>query len=679
MAGETAVVVDATAVAERVGAALGTDVGTLRVLDVYHRALRGLGKDVAFVKVENRATGEKLDLCLAEDGTVEAADVVLQADLEAKRAAESKIHPALSAKLARAEGRDDRSPVIVWLQVEDKLPDPPMDDKAEPEGQGAEPAAQREVKAKVALQTRAVRRSSLRKVMNKATQSCAAFLEDRGAGPIRRGLVTPTIVASLSGDEVEALAQREDVVRIVPDVLKKREMKVMLPTVAADAVWPEVDGTGGKIAIVEGDAIAENPHLGAFTSRPGSYSVDGHKTKVAGCARSQDTDHRGAAPGATLYDAASTSMNWSDLKDAADWAIDQGVHVINNSWGSPQNGAWQDDDLYFDWISCYDRVAVVKSGGNEGQDSGYVTSPGCGYNVITVGNVDPEGGSGFRMDPWSSYRDPESGGDKPEVCAPGQAETGASPEWRGLLTSSPWFGDAGFGGTSFAAPIVSGICALIIDKYSGWGNEPEVLKAALMVGGLHRNIEGEARMSEKDGAGMVTAKCIYAGKYATTVSEASFDANEEFEIPSDISLTAGVTKRIVMVYAHQPKVMVETSPDPVADYDRCDLDMRLYVDGTVVATSEYTTRNAFEIISYVPTVTGTGRVRLRKWLWDADVTNLRVGLAWASADTLESVINIDNNDNDGGCCGTGAATGALLTFMALCLIRPRSGRPGGRG
>jgi subtilisin family serine protease len=117
-----------------------------------------------------------------------------------------------------------------------------------------------------------------------------------------------------------------------------------------------------------------------------------------------------------------------------------------------------------------------------------------------VGNVDL-GGTAARADDVmaasSSFVDPTSTvGDreKPEIAAPGT-------NIRMLSDGFPWSGQTD-SGTSFAAPMVAGTAARLIQRKPFLGIWPEQLRATLMSSAVN-NVEGATRLSDVDGAGMM--------------------------------------------------------------------------------------------------------------------------------------------------------------------------------
>ena len=258
------------------------------------------------------------------------------------------------------------------------------------------------------------------------------------------------------------------------------------------------------------------------------------------------------------------------------------------------------------------------------------------------------------MNPTSSRQNPDTGTEKPEVAAYGSSTDrirvdGGSFVFRGLKTttmSAPWVGieDPGtaaeFEGTSFATPFVAGFAALCIDKFDGLKDEPQGLKAMIMVSGLAQNVEGSARLSDEDGVGVAKATAANCSYWIGPVEYSDFgpDGGLDF-LPTgrSVRLVRGEKLRIAMVYTHPPR---RRFANPATDpYDRSDLDLCLKVGDEIVARSNYGEKNPFEIIDYVPRISGSGRliIHCEAGDWDVDVADLRVAVAWAHAKWLDLV------------------------------------------
>ncbi|MBN1884479.1 MAG: S8 family serine peptidase [Candidatus Krumholzibacteriota bacterium] len=145
-----------------------------------------------------------------------------------------------------------------------------------------------------------------------------------------------------------------------------------------------------------------------------------------------------------------------------EWADSAGADVVTSSLGYY---VWYDpDDLDGDTALCTRAadiaagrgIAVVQAAGNFGAYGGLL-APADGDSVITVGSVDRDGDIA-----WSSSRGPTADGRiKPDVVARGVEVFTIDGE-----TSS---GYARASGTSYATPLVAGICAILLEIHPDWG------------------------------------------------------------------------------------------------------------------------------------------------------------------------------------------------------------------
>jgi subtilisin family serine protease len=164
-----------------------------------------------------------------------------------------------------------------------------------------------------------------------------------------------------------------------------------------------------------------------------------------------------------------------------EWADSLGADVVNSSLGY---NIWDVGDSYeygdLDGktalttraaaMAVQRGLVVVVAAGNEGIGPWhYITAPADAEGVITVGSVDvPVGGGRLPRIAGSSSRGPTADGRiKPDVVAPGEGVVVADLRGGDYLRSS---------GTSFAAPLVSGICALLLQAHPEWG-AAQVLEA----------------------------------------------------------------------------------------------------------------------------------------------------------------------------------------------------------
>ena len=141
-------------------------------------------------------------------------------------------------------------------------------------------------------------------------------------------------------------------------------------------------------------------------------------------------------------------------------ALEDGVRVVNCSWGTgPASDGTSREARACNTAWSFGLV-IVKSAGNSGPGVSTLTGPADAEGVIVVGATDRPGAV---VQDYSS-RGPTAGGQaRPHVVAPG----GTSEAGIVSALVGGGIGDAG-AGTSFAAPHVTGLAALLV------GREPQL-------------------------------------------------------------------------------------------------------------------------------------------------------------------------------------------------------------
>ncbi len=309
--------------------------------------------------------------------------------------------------------------------------------------------------------------------------------------------------------------------------------------------------------------------------------------------------YHGVVPDAEVFQA--TASNVTEFINAMNLLAELDVSVINLSWGERTTS-------YTEWnrqVDAFIRntwITVVVAAGNENDNQ--MRSPGRSYNAITVGNAQTVSSTGYMMtSPYSvystsSYQESEPMANKPDVVAPG-TNIGVVLS-AGELTRTT--------GTSFAAPIVSGIVAQMYEAGNAWGYLcPEVIKSALIVTATPSKIvatdqqlcEGTAYVYDHSGAGMVSAKA--AVRFMITSEQNSKIAF--LQIPASkkyvctVELEAGERIRCASVYEN-----VMSSPDNYVNIVNLDLTLKS-TDGELLATS-CSPYNNIEIFEYQATTAG---------------------------------------------------------------------------
>lgn len=229
-------------------------------------------------------------------------------------------------------------------------------------------------------------------------------------------------------------------------------------------------------------AADNSPQTGAVD--PGGQGVT-HGTEVSGLIGATGNNavgSTGVAWNTTLLPLQVLSDDGSgysdDIVDAIYYAVEQGVDVINMSFGT--SGDDPAVRVAVDYAISQNVVVVAAAGncGNNldgvcvGQSPGYVTFPASYNKVIAVGAVDDAG----RRASFSSY------GQRVDIVAPGSG-TLVAPTWSSINQTSAY--ENSLYGTSFSSPVVAGSAALLrsIDSFGS-----EDIKALLLASSRKTNI-----------------------------------------------------------------------------------------------------------------------------------------------------------------------------------------------
>jgi serine protease AprX len=277
-------------------------------------------------------------------------------------------------------------------------------------------------------------------------------------------------------------------------------------SIDADEVWGQATGKDVGVAVID-TGIAGNLRdfrvsqsnsrsrvIGAAVTNPYARTATdkfGHGTHVAGIIggnslnRSSSDRLRGkyvgVAPDANLIsvkvaddDGGATVLDVIyGLQFVVDHKDDYDIRVANLSLESTVSESYKTDPLDAAVESAwFNGIVVVAAAGNRGDDSDAVKyAPGNDPYVITVGGVDDMGTDSThddRLADWSSRGRTQDGYSKPEVVAPGAHITSLlapNSDFKSLCPSCIVSGEyMRIGGTSMAAPMVSGAVALMLEE-----------------------------------------------------------------------------------------------------------------------------------------------------------------------------------------------------------------------
>ena len=244
--------------------------------------------------------------------------------------------------------------------------------------------------------------------------------------------------------------------------------------------WSKSTGRGVIVAVVDSGVDATHPDLqghvlkGVDLVHPNGsdqMDLDGHGTGVAGiigAIRDNGQGIAGVAPDVKILPVKTTEYNVvHDVPAAIIWAADHGAKVINISLGTVAGGelVYRADgysDTYQAAIDhAWNRGAVIVAGaGNSSLP--ICTEPAARHHVLCVGAVDKRG---MRV-AYSSF---DAAMTTDYLVAPGGSAVDASGVeeliWTttipgtGVQVERNFWGEAG--GTSYAAPVVAGVAALL--------------------------------------------------------------------------------------------------------------------------------------------------------------------------------------------------------------------------
>lgn len=179
-----------------------------------------------------------------------------------------------------------------------------------------------------------------------------------------------------------------------------------------------------------------------------------HGTTTAGCAGARADNATGIA--GTGFDITILPIKvGSDNRQvngifngytAIRYAADLGAHIINCSWGGRGNDPQSDDVIAY---ATAKGALVVAATGNDGLDMDITPFfPACSPGAFSIGSISND----FRASSFSNY------GTKAAIYAPGED----------VFTTYPNNLYRGQTGTSFSAPLVSGVAALLKALHPDW-------------------------------------------------------------------------------------------------------------------------------------------------------------------------------------------------------------------
>lgn len=247
------------------------------------------------------------------------------------------------------------------------------------------------------------------------------------------------------------------------------------------------DGAGIDVAVIDSGLDETHPALAgviadfydALPDQP--LELRGHGTSVAGIIAGVDA-YRGVAPGARIHIARAFDLSGSTVDailDAFEWAVGKDVRIINMSFVGPRN------DLFA--LACRQArargIVMVAAAGNNGPGAPFAF-PAAYDEVIAVTATDENDGLMARA----------NRGRYIHLAAPGVGIIAPAPGGSDVVT-----------GTSFAAPVVTGVIANLLRAAPG--RTPAEIADLLALTAVDL---GEAGHDPEFGHGLVNAEGAFA-------------------------------------------------------------------------------------------------------------------------------------------------------------------------
>lgn len=229
--------------------------------------------------------------------------------------------------------------------------------------------------------------------------------------------------------------------------------------IEADLAWATTTGTGVKVAILDTGIDLDHPDLAAnikggvntINPRKSADDDNGHGSHVGGTVAAINNTIGVVGVGNTvnLYAVKVLDRNGSgflsDVIEGLDWAITNGMQVVNMSFGTDS-----DVQSFHDAVVKVNQAGIVQVAA-AGNDGGAVDFPGAYPEVICVAAVQKNADGSLSVASFTS-RGPEV-----DLSAPGVD----------ILSAYKGGGYATLSGTSMAAPHVSGTVALVLTSSVG--------------------------------------------------------------------------------------------------------------------------------------------------------------------------------------------------------------------
>lgn len=236
-------------------------------------------------------------------------------------------------------------------------------------------------------------------------------------------------------------------------------------------------GNGIKIGVIDDDVPYDNANFNVDSINKLSVLTGSHSTSVVSIIGGSS----GIAKNAEFY---CVSVKDKGLTNSLNILINESnVNIINMSIFIDNDSSYNLNCILLDKVSYNTQVTIIKSAGNTGDK---ITSPGCSLNSITVGSIDKN----HKVSNFSSWDTSDNMLIKPDMVAPG-----------GNISQIPNI-TGNQNGTSFSAPMVTGISALLMEEFPELKYNSSMLKTILQAG-CTKLSDGDDQYEKFSGFGLI--------------------------------------------------------------------------------------------------------------------------------------------------------------------------------
>lgn len=402
------------------------------------------------------------------------------------------------------------------------------------------------------------------------------------------------LTLSLTAEQLYRLIKSED--KMVVGIEKVTEVKDTLAGAMSDtniASWAlpynSKRGNGVGIFMTE-SGCAQDFRITNYDRLAGSET--NHSRNVGAIIR-------GVSPESYIYCRGGAVLpNSSDLDGVGG---NDPIYILTRSNGGG-NSNYSTLDRSWDNYSYSHNLAIFNAAGNNaggfGDGTSNVIAPAKGLNVTAVGNYNDANDT---ISASSSFIDPKTGNDKPEISAPGSNITA------GGFTMS---------GTSMSCPHAAGFTADMMSNSTYLKYRPYLVKAKIMAGATDSIAGG----NDKVGLGGIDFRSAqYSGYWSWWAGgNNSWDYFDRLDSSDD-----GYVTRRVYISAGWDKVQVALAWMNRGTYTYnhrnnahaigMDLDLSIYGPTGGYVGGSYSWDNPYESVKFTPTVSGYYTFKVKRY------------------------------------------------------------------